>query len=203
MLIVHLTLCWKKFKKCLSKPVLFTVIIIVITCWVVVIGGGTLWIWSMEPSFLHPSDEKMIANFEKNTSAFETLRSMITEDCNKGLKRIGNNFTRPEDYRYLGINEYRINEHKRLLHDLDIEMGWSCDTDVVLLYATTAGLSISGSTKGYEYSKSTPQNYFKKYQGQLLSPLESLDSYKPLNPHSFTIYRHIKDNWYLFYEYED
>jgi hypothetical protein len=70
-----------------------------------------------------------------------------------------------------------------------------CEKDAILFYASTKGLSVTGSTKGYAYLKKVPENSEKL--------VNSLDDYWSPDGKSFTAYRRIEGNWYLYFDYED
>lgn len=140
----------------------------------------------------HPSDEKLINNFTDNKEIFEDLIKMFLEDNELG--RVGDGFTRPSDPSIIGIDINRINLYYQLFKQLGIPSGIEGygEKEKIWLIVSTAGLSISGSSKGYVYSESSPDKI-----------VDDLDSYWSSDKRSFTAYRKIDNNWYLFFEYED
>jgi len=140
----------------------------------------------------HPSDKKLIENFQTHKAAFDQLLRMFLAD--KGLGRVGEDFTRPENASSVGVNAEGLKAYRRLFERLGLKGGVEGydEKDIVLFYASAEGLSVSGSSKGYAYCKQRP-------------PLvvEDLDSYKSPGDKSFTAFRHLEGNWYLFFERED
>lgn len=135
-----------------------------------------------------PSDEMMIAHFRANKGDFERLLSMFRND--KELARIGEDFTDPA---VIVIRQERLREYRNLLKQLDIySLGGSTEKDFVKLHSHSVGLSISGRAKGYVYSEEIPRLV-----------VDDLDAYFAKHKRSsFTAYRSIEGNWYLFYDSE-
>ena len=101
----------------------------------------------------HPSDGELIENYEKNKAGFDGLVRKIQED--KGIQRIGSNWTLPEDTESVGITKHELKEYRKTFKQLDIPSGFcNYGKNGILFIASTYGLSISGSTKGYFYSES-------------------------------------------------
>ncbi|MBK8464481.1 MAG: hypothetical protein IPL32_01495 [Chloracidobacterium sp.] len=67
-----------------------------------------------------------------------------------------------------------------------------CEKESVYFYASTKGLSVTGSSKGYVYTVKQPT---------LL--VDDLDKYWSPDGQSFAAHRHIEGQWYLFLDYED
>src|SRR5262249_26250801 len=60
----------------------------------------------------HPRDATLLDNFRRNRPEFERLVAMFQAD--KGLGRVGRDFTRPENPARVGISAQRILEYRRL-----------------------------------------------------------------------------------------
>lgn len=152
----------------------------------------------------HPKDAKMIENFGAHRSKFEELLKMFEAD--RSLGRVGPDFTRNASFfeKCVGPNawdgkvtlvaEERLAAYRQLFKELGLTAGIEgyCDKIEVLFYASTRGLSVSGSMKGYSNLKVRPEVV-----------VESLDTYWSADGRSFTAYKQIDGNWYLYFNYED
>lgn len=140
----------------------------------------------------HPSDESLIKNFEKNQTAFNELVGMIQQD--KELARVDDDWTLPDNPSSIGITSERIAKYRQIFKELKIPRGFYSFTDPVriTLLASSSGLSVSGSSKGYAFLENKPDLV-----------VENLDNHHSPNSHSFTAYRHLSGNWYLVYDFED
>jgi hypothetical protein len=153
-----------------------------------------------------PKDDDLLGRFRQHRGELETLVRMFEAD--KGLGRVGRDFTRPEDPRRLGISPERIHEYRRLcaavgasaciegydaefdrLHNAG-ERGGSERKDPIWIHVAARGLSISGSSKGFMYSTASP-----------FPVVADLDRVSPRS--SGTWVRHIQGQWYLYFDYED
>jgi len=139
----------------------------------------------------HPSDASLLANFENHEEDFETLLNMLRED--KKLRRVDEDWTDPDDLSMIGVSEGRIRDYRALFAKLRVPRGFCAHhgPEVFTLIASTYGLSVSGSSKGYEYREEAPD--------QVVADLDSYWS----NGDSFRAYRHIDGNWYLYFDFED
>lgn len=140
----------------------------------------------------HPSDADLLKNFTRNEAGFERLLTMIRAD--KSLQRVDDTWTRPEDPSSVGIGPDRIQAYRSLFATLGIPRGFYAwhDPENFTFLASTSGIGVSGSAKGYAYLSRRPD---------LVVP--SLDGYQSPDGGSFTAYRHIKGNWYLYLDHED
>lgn len=140
----------------------------------------------------HPKDSELINNFQAQKADFEKLLQMFLSD--KDLVRVAYDFTRPADIQSIGVNEQRINEYRELFRKLNLSAGIEGygDKEIVTFYVSTQGLSVTGSSKGYAYTKNYPQLV-----------VDDLDTYQPAGGKSFTAYKHIEGNWYLYLDYEN
>ncbi len=140
----------------------------------------------------HPSDDALLHNFHRHEAEFEQLLVMLRTD-NK-LERVDNTWTRPEDPATIGVTAARVDTYRDLFLKLAIPRGCTAyhAPERFMFTASTFGLSVSGSAKGYAYMTETPE---------VVVP--NLDTHRSADGRSFTAYRHIKGNWYLYFEYED
>ena len=129
---------------------------------------------------------------------------MFLED--KSLGRVGSNFTRTANFfekcespntwngKEIEVSNERLKEYKKLFATIGLSAGIEgyCEKKMITFYASTQGLSISGSTKGYAYLVTPPKTL-----------VDNLDNYWSSDNRSFTAFRHIEGNWYLYFDYED
>ena len=136
----------------------------------------------------------MIQNFITHRSEFEKLLAMVTTD--KYLQRVGAAWTDPKDPKGIGVTPERIAEYRRLFAICRVPHGFEAfhrDEEIQFI-ATAAGLATGGSSKSYVYRFDPPL------------PAETvavIDTYRPKDNRSYTIYRQIEGKWYLCYEYDD
>ena len=97
----------------------------------------------------HPSDAVLLQRFNQNEADFERLLTMLRED--RQLQRVDDNWTRPSDPNSIGVSPERIAEYRRLFAKLGIPRGFYAfhDPERFTFLASTFGLSVSGSAKGY------------------------------------------------------
>ncbi|MEP6704528.1 MAG: hypothetical protein ABJB34_06965 [Acidobacteriota bacterium] len=152
----------------------------------------------------HPSDADMIRKFNDHRDEFDTLVSMFKED--RSLGRVGANFTRTSNFfekcsgkdawegSEIEVTRERLHDYDKRFADLGLTAGIEgyCEKESIVLYASTRGLSVTGSSKGYAYLGQPPKII-----------TDNLDSYWSEDGRSFTAYRHIDGNWYLYFDYED
>jgi hypothetical protein len=157
-------------------------------------------IWKKE----HPKDEKLIENFQSHKEEFNQLLQMFLED--KYVGRIDFDFTRASDFfekckssdgqngNEIELSKDRLESYRKLFNELGLSFGIEgyCEKEKVIFYASTQGLSVSGSTKGYAYLANPPEKI-----------VDNLDKYWSQDRQSFTAFRHIEGNWYLYFDYED
>ncbi len=144
----------------------------------------------------HKSDSAMIENFHNNKDGFEKLLLMVQEDEKKlGDKvfRIDKDWYEPKNLSELGISEERIGEYREIFKHLDIQRGFYAygKGDFCEFVSSAQGLSVSGSSKSYVWSKEPPKGLVES----------DLDTYnKEHKPPMSSIFRHIEGNWYLLRE---
>src|SRR5262245_40136562 len=69
----------------------------------------------------HPTDEAMIATFNRKKPTFETIRSMLAEDS--GLKSVDYYWTDPADTSTINVSTNRILEYRKLLDSIGCHRG--------------------------------------------------------------------------------
>lgn len=140
----------------------------------------------------HPSDAELLANFQKHKPEFDHLLQMFVAD--KGLGRVAPDFTRPSDPRTVGVSLERLSEYRKIFRALGLANGIEGydEKAQVWFMASSQGLSVTGSGKGYAYTSERP-----------VLVVDSLDNYWSKDGQSFVAFRHIEGNWYLYLEYED
>jgi hypothetical protein len=140
----------------------------------------------------HPKDEVLLKNFRDHKAEFEQLLQMFHAD--KRLSRVARDFTRPANPTEVGITEERLREYRKLFDVLGLSAGIEGygEKESVFFLASTQGLSVSGSSKGYAYLATPPELI-----------VDQLDGYKPPDGKSFSAFRRIEGNWYLHFDYED
>lgn len=138
-----------------------------------------------------PSDQELIANFQRHQPAFDQLLLMAQAD--KGLSSVSDGWTVPDDLATAGVSQGRVDRYHELFKVTGLQ---SCITDErhrdVSLCAWGIGSALDSDTlKGYAYLAKPPANV-----------LNILDDCQP-DDHRFSVeaYRHIQGDWYLFYEY--
>lgn len=137
-----------------------------------------------------PSDQQLINNFRFRRSVFDDLAQMKLAD--KGLLRVGNDWTQPDDPRTVGVSPERIAEYRGLLNCAGVHQGMGADGLHGAEFTCWAqgGATSSDVDKGYAYLAVPPKQL-----------LESLDAYQPDGLHEVEVYRHIEGCWYLYYDY--
>ena len=164
----------------------------------------------------HPKDAELIENFRRHRQEFEALIEVFRSDT--GVGRVGATFTRSSDFfgkcadsqtrdaskgtgssdtwdgQPIHVSKERFLDYQRRFKDLGLTAGIEgyCAKDLIGMYASTQGLSVTGSSKGYAFMTKPPQIL-----------VDDLDSFWSEDGRSFTAYRRIDGNWYLFFDYED
>jgi hypothetical protein len=144
-------------------------------------------VWQVFAPDLHPPDQLLLEQFQRHKAEFQQLLHMFIAD--RALERVATDFTRPENPSAVGIPPERIAHYRSLFQSLQLEAGIEGygAKDTIWFLASTRGLAVSGSAKGYVYTRVPPAT--------LTNDLDKT-SVKDGVP----IYRHIEGNWYLYYE---
>lgn len=149
-------------------------------------------------------DAEMKEYFIRHYDEFEVLKNKVEILVNKGLNRVDVDWTIPENYKSIDVEKEDIKNIRKEMKKLNIVRGYLADHSGMEFITYADGLSVSGGMRGYYYSTKTPTNYFKnidkKYKKE---PLDFIDSYTKNITGSFHVYMRIKNNWYIFEQYED
>ena len=170
----------------------------------VVLAGGivisgtlvliTLLIWTLKIGGTPPSDQKLLSNFDKREAIFNKLIDMIKTDSD--LIRVDEDWTDPKDPETIGISPARISSYRQMLREARVPRGFRSESfgyEVDFFYWMIGSAVSSDTTKGYTYRARPP-----------IETVSSLDGCRPDPKNSdevIKVYRHIRGNWYLFYEY--
>jgi hypothetical protein len=154
----------------------------------IAIGLMTILLISCSANKQHPSAQSLIGNFQNHTADFNQLLQMFLQD--QQLERIAPDFTRPAN----SVSSARLTEYRAFFSKLSLEAGIEGygEKRQVFFIASTFGLSVSGSGKGYAYCIERPALI-----------VDAIDTYRSPDGKSFTAFQHIEGNWYLYFDYED
>jgi hypothetical protein len=156
-----------------------------------VISEGWLFLSTRAP---HPTDAVLIGRFERSRPAFEELRQLfevdaalwrLTPDTEYGFPAQPGAFPVPLAL----IGPERRGRYRRLLAELElIQIDGDAARDQITLPASSRGLMIGGSSKGYTYLRRPP--------GQVIA---DLSGYAPQRgERAGTGFRPLGGGWYLF-----
>jgi hypothetical protein len=136
-----------------------------------------------------PSDDEMIRNLDAHRAVFDRLLTMIRED--KGLERVDDDWTRPDDPSTIGVSPARIAEYRRLFAEANIPRGFYSfnEATTVQFIGFAEGLSISGCAKSYLYTTE------KEPEGLVDEPLDGHHQ-----DNKAFVRRRIGENWFLQYD---
>lgn len=144
----------------------------------------------------HLPDNALEDIFRQHEADFNKLIDMSNADSRvvriaPDFTRLENNYNWPRPESELGFSKARWDEYRQLFKNLGLEQGITRPTDnpdLILLTASSRGLSVGGSLKGYAYSTK-----------ELSPQVNSLD-HIPLNlSNGRPIYKPVKEHWYLYY----
>jgi len=147
--------------------------------------------WVAREAVKPPSDSVMIRHFDRQHTAFETLVKMAQAD--KALVRVDEDWTMPPDAQRIGVSPQRLAAYRELLREAGTPRGFkalqgSAGYD---FYFWLRGSAISDDVeKGFAYRPSPPKHI-----------VQTLDGVRGDPGRSMVVYRHIRGDWYLFYEY--
>ena len=151
-------------------------------------------VWIIRIGMTPPSDQRLLSNFDKHESTFNKLIDMLETDGD--LVRVDENWTDPEHPATIGVPPARIATYRLLLREARVPRGFRSEAfmyEVDFYYWGIGSAISSDTTKGYAY-RTRPS----------IETLSSLDGYRPDPKNAddtIKVYRHIRGNWYLFYEY--
>jgi len=150
----------------------------------------------------HPSDDSLIANFQRHEGDFDKLVTMSNEDSKViriayDFTRLENNWAWPRPDSELGFSKQRWDEYRALFDKLGLETGLSRESDskrpIIFMYASSKGMVNRGSSKGYAYSEHELMPVFASLNQNPVEPTKR-------QKHD-VVYRQIKPHWYLSYDW--
>jgi hypothetical protein len=151
-----------------------------------------LLIWIVRSDLNPPSDQKLLANFDHHEATLNNVIEMLRAD--EDLIRVDEDWTDPKNPETIGVSPSRINAYRQMLRDARVPRGFRSEGliyEVDFFYWMIGSAISSDTVKGYAYRMRPPINL-----------LSSLDGYRPPDrDDTIRVYRHIRGNWYLFYEY--
>jgi hypothetical protein len=102
-----------------------------------------------QPSGPRPTDAQMMAHLETHRAAFETIVAMLKQD--PALKRVGKDFTEPDDAAAIGVSAERLAQYRELCRKAGVPNGfWNFGGRVVFLYYGS-GIYIRGTGKNFVF----------------------------------------------------
>lgn len=153
---------------------------------------------------VHRTPQEMIDHFNSNYEKFELLNAEILELKKQGLERIDHSWSSPDDLSEVGISETYRDELMARMRELSLPRGVNCFSLGIKYISHTSGIMVSGSMDGYLYSTEEPRNYFKVDFPEMQSePFLNYRDIKRPPRGSYEIYLKIRENWYIFKQYED
>ena len=114
-----------------------------------VLVSPIIWLAMVDPfgGGAHPTDAALLAQFREKRAVLEQLVAMTDQD--RGLQRVGPDFTRPEQPETIGISADRIALYRRRCIEAGIAEGLSRYGQGVTFLVHARGLGIAGSSKGF------------------------------------------------------
>ena len=132
----------------------------------------------------HKKDEELITNFQSHKEEFNQLLQIILEECKTSQSS-------KEGFKLSGE---KLAKYKHLSKEIGLPnntMG-NCLKNGVEFVDSVQGLAVSGSSKGFAFLKNKPEIL-----------VDNLDSYSHTTLDSYTAFRNIESNWYLYFEYDN
>ena len=145
-------------------------------------------LWLEASSGPHPSDDAMIAHWELHRDTFEELVAMVHDDTR--LKRVGKDYTEPEDLQAAGISPQRLALYRELCRRAGLPGGFFREGRSVEFLFHASGIPVSGSAKSFVYDEARPSG--DEVTGDLEKAAAELGTH--------LVYRRIAPNWWLLLE---
>jgi hypothetical protein len=151
-------------------------------------------VWIGRETMKPPSDAVMLRHFQRHEPAFAALAEMASAD--KGLDRVDDSWTIPSDTRSVGVSPERLAQYRRMLGEAGTPRGFQVrrrqdgDNGINFLFWLQGSAVSDDIDKGFAYRIVPPATV-----------VPTLDSIQPISREGFIAYRHIRGNWYLFYEF--
>jgi hypothetical protein len=137
-----------------------------------------------------PSDAEMIDNLRRNRTDFDRLVAMIQD---RGLERVDNDWTRPEDPASVGISPARIAEYRKIMVRIGIARGFMHrlpDAPIIFI-GYVRGLLMKSRAKNYVWSEASSDRYDDD------NIVTNLDEFWFSHDRNIEVYRKVDGNWYL------
>ena len=163
----------------------------------VLFGLLLLLFWSMKEG-KKMSDPDMISYFYAHSGEFTTLNTKLLALEAKGLKRIDDDRTDPEDVSKVGLSTGDLKSLRDELFALNIPRGIVGFEGSITYLSYTYGLSISGWEKGFYYAKTPPSNFYDFQSGFQMEPYTTYKDKKFPLTGSYSVYVKISDDRYIF-----
>jgi hypothetical protein len=163
---------------------------------VLVVGLPTIvlgMLWLINTRHAPPSDRSLLANFERHEAILNQLVNMVQAD--RDLPRLEMGWTSPIDLNTIGVSAERTELYRQLLKEAHVSRGFytqRANEEVDFSYWGVGSAISDDILKGYAYLVSPPAPV-----------VPTLDGYRPKSEHDgrIKVYRHIRGNWYLYYEF--
>ena len=153
-----------------------------------------LLVWAIRIGMTPPSDQRLLSNFDKHEAIFNKVIEMVKTD--RDLIRVDENWTEPKDLETIGVSPARIANYRQMLREARVPRGFGAETfayEVDFFYWMIGSAISSDTRKGYAYRKRPPLETLSRLDGYRL---DRKNADEPLK-----VYRRIRGNRYLFYEY--
>jgi hypothetical protein len=139
-----------------------------------------------------PTDAQMIAHWRVKRPVFERLAAMLEEDSS--LKRLGKDWSDPDDPASIGIGAERIALYRKLFRDASILRVAHYGAQITFIYFT-AGIYIRGSAKSFCYGPLP--DYADEIDGDLDA---ARDQAAREHRRDWYLQRRIEGDWWLQFE---
>ena len=153
-----------------------------------------LLVWIIRIGMTPPSDQRLLSNFDKHEATFNKLMEMLKTD--RDLIRVDQDWTEPKNPETIGVSPARITRYREMLKEARVPRGLHSEPfthEVDFFYWMIGSAISSDTTKGYAYRTRPPM--------EVLNTLDGFHSYPKNADEAVKVYRHVRGNWYLFYEY--
>lgn len=149
------------------------------------------------------SDQELVRHFLKNKAEFQEINQEFITLQGKGLKRIDDNWTDPQNTEDIAISQNDLEYYRKKLNKLSIPRGISAYGSGIRYLSYTSGLAIGGFSQGYLFSENEPKNIYKYEEDLPEKPYTDFRNIKIPQKGSYIIYIKLDENWYCFNEYDD
>lgn len=192
------------FKKTRTAIGVFTGLIILAVAAVIIFFNTMI---PHSGKYMH--EKQMQEYFIKHYDAYENLRKEIEILEAKGLVRVDEDWTNPEDYAKTGVTKAEVENLRKKMKALNAVRGYAFDNDGFELITYSYGLVAGGTTQGYYYSEKAPEKFTREYneskggEDDEYGLVDSIEKYTKDWKGTYTLYMKITGNWYVFEEFSD